>query len=103
MESKRKFAIRVYEQDVFCGYIQKLSKLKVGYYFYPTKRIKCAKTWALKKSVENRIEVLRNQKTFPYNYLKKEWTFDFEEITDIKILRQLKMKKLSNAQKTKRI
>jgi len=96
MVRKRIFIIKIFDAEhiKFIGYVQKIKKLKLGIVYSITHTEENAQKWAQKKSVENKIEFLNVKKLHPMYLWKPAHIFEIREITDIKTLRFLKIKKI---------
>lgn len=87
--SERRFIIKIFLQDNSYGFLYKVRKTTFGYWKLRTKHIEKAKIWKYRKACENMITEFVN-----YPFGNEKLTYEIVEITDIQILRKLKIKKL---------
>ena len=91
MEYKRLFIIEIEEPK---SYIKEIYKTSMGYFCIKTRKIINAKKWKYKKNCDNSLLNFLKNLDPTKDYLKN-YKFKIIEITDTKILRNLKLKKLN--------
>lgn len=92
--TNRKFIIKIISQRYNTDlYVKKVTSNFIGYYFSSCKNIKNAKTWKYRKSCEKNIKLI-TEKLDPTKPNLKNLKFEIIEITELKILRNIKLKKL---------
>lgn len=96
MKSERLFIIKAIDESTNVDeYIKKFTSNFSGYFFTKTKNIKNAQQWKYKKNCE-RVIILLTTQLNPTKYdLKKYKTFEILEVTDIRTLRKLKLKRIN--------
>ena len=90
MEYKRLFIIEIEEPK---SYIKEIYKTSMGYFCIRTSKIKNAKKWKYKKNCESSLYNFSNN--LDPTKILKHYKFKIIEITDSKILRTLKLKKIN--------
>lgn len=93
MEGKRQFVIKVYSNNKYEYCIKNIYGNGLGYSFSLTINKEKIKIWTIKKNCEKAIEKLENYLDPNKTNLHK-YKFEMIEITDNKVLRSLKLKKL---------
>lgn len=91
MTHKRLFAIEIEEPK---SYIKEIYKTSIGYFCLRTNKVENAKKWKYKKNCENRLIIFLNNLDPTKDHLKL-YKFEIIEVTDNKILRSIKLKKLN--------
>ncbi len=93
MEERRQFVIKVYSNLKYEYCIKNIYGNRLGYSFSLTINKESIKIWTIKKNCEKALEKLEKYLDPNKTNLVK-YTFEIVEITDKKVLRSLKLKKL---------
>jgi len=91
MKYQRSFVIAVNNTS----YIVENNKNEYGYFYFRTNILKNAKIWKYKKTCDNIIENILINPDTSKKYINKKNELSVLEITDKKILRFLKLKKIN--------
>lgn len=95
MKSERLFIIKTIDESKNINeYIKNFTSNFTGYFFTSTRNIQKAQQWKYKKNCENVIKLLTT-KLNPTKLSLKNYKFEIIEITDIRILRKIKLKKIN--------
>lgn len=95
MKSERLFVIKAIDESKNINeYIKNYTSNFTGYFFTKTKNVQKAQQWKYKKSCENVI-ILLTTNLNPTKLGLKNYKFEIVEITDIRILRKIKLKKIN--------
>ncbi|MCK9415556.1 hypothetical protein M0Q97_02725 [Candidatus Dojkabacteria bacterium] len=95
MKGERLFVIKTIDESKNINeYVKNFTSNFTGYFFTRTKNIKKAHQWKYKKSCENAITLLTT-KLNPTKLGLKNYKFEIVEITDIRILRKIKLKQIN--------
>lgn len=99
MKSERLFVIKAIDESKNINeYIKNFTSNFIGYFFIKTKNIEKAQKWKYKKNCENVITLLTT-KFNPTKFDLKNYKFEIVEITDIRILRKIKLKRINKLRK----
>jgi hypothetical protein len=89
--TERKFIIKIFLPDNSYKFLHNVRNTSLGYSKLKTKYIEKAKVWKYKKSCEKIVVKLIQ---YPYRNEKTIYEYEIVEITDIQILRKIKLQKL---------
>ena len=99
MKSERLFVIKAIDESKNINeYIKNFTSNFTGYFFTRTRNIQKAQQWKYKKSCENAI-ILLTTNLNPTKLGLKNYKFEIVEITDIRILRKIKLKLINKLRK----
>jgi hypothetical protein len=87
--TERKFIIKIFLPDNSYKFLHNVRNTSLGYSKLKTKYIEKAKVWKYKKSCEKIVV-----KLIQYPYRNEKTIYEIVEITDIQILRKIKLQKL---------
>ena len=94
MIDKRQFVIKVYSNSKYEYCIKNIYGNRLGYSFSLTIDKEKLKIWTIKKNCEKAIDKIKNYLN-PNKTILQKYTFEIVEITDKRVLRSLKLKKLN--------
>lgn len=98
MKHKRKFTIKVSNNNF---YVREIYKNAEGYFCIITKNIEHAKKWGYKKSCEKNLNKLKYELD-PRKKKFKTYKLSIIEVTDLKLLRYIKILKMCKDENKKR-
>lgn len=101
VDNKRQFVIKVYSNLKYEYCIKNIYGSRLGYSFSLTIEKDKIKIWTIKKNCEKAIEKIERYLD-PEKIKLKKYTFEIVEITDKRVLRSLKLKKLNKYEIQKR-